>query len=326
MVPALKAYNSRSVNHKLDGSWNRYTVFGKRNPAVRHRNYGAMASFSRFAPIQNDSVINDSVIYEASINLAKTSYPFSSCKLYAGGAKSTVYTEIYNGENLVKTDSIPAGNGMKVISTYFGEYPSDITLKFKGKDSPDIYGIDLTNGQGISVDNIAMRGSSGTIFTKMSGSLLAQMYGNMNVELFILQFGGNVMPYIENKKQAIDYGNWFYNQITHLKRLRPDATIIVIGPSDMSFKDKDKYITYPLLPSVRDALREATFKAGGAYWDMFEAMGGTNSMPSWVNADPPLAASDYTHFSPRGARVVAEMFYNALIYEYQIYRKQTYRK
>ena len=49
-------------------------------------------------------------------------------------------------------------------------------------------------------------------------------------------------------------------------------------------------------------------------------MGGKNSMPSWVNAAPPMAAKDFTHLSPRGARIVSEMIYNALILEYNNYK------
>lgn len=48
-------------------------------------------------------------------------------------------------------------------------------------------------------------------------------------------------------------------------------------------------------------------------------MGGRNSMVSWVEADPPLAATDYTHFSPLGARKVGELFYTALINEFAAY-------
>jgi lysophospholipase L1-like esterase len=51
-------------------------------------------------------------------------------------------------------------------------------------------------------------------------------------------------------------------------------------------------------------------------------MGGHNSMPSWVNAQPELARPDYVHFSARGARLVANMFYNALILEYNNYLEE----
>ena len=55
---------------------------------------------------------------------------------------------------------------------------------------------------------------------------------------------------------------------------------------------------------------------------MYKAMGGMNSMPSWVTADPPLAGADYTHFTPRGAQIISEFFYKALIIEYETYNNQ----
>jgi hypothetical protein len=35
------------------------------------------------------------------------------------------------------------------------------------------------------------------------------------------------------------------------------------------------------------------------------------------NANPSLASSDFVHFNPRGAKTIAQMFYNAFILEYQ---------
>jgi lysophospholipase L1-like esterase len=76
-------------------------------------------------------------------------------------------------------------------------------------------------------------------------------------------------------------------------------------------------VTHPNLEGVRDAVKNAALQSGCAFWDMYEAMGGRNSMPSWVFADPSLAVSDFVHFNTRGARLIAEMLYNAIMYEYQ---------
>ena len=89
----------------------------------------------------------------------------------------------------------------------------------------------------------------------------------------------------------------------------------------MSVKDKNHYITNPNVEKVRDALKSACFQAGAAFWDMYKAMGGKNSMPSWVFADPPLASDDFVHFNPRGAKTIAQMFYNAFILEYHKFEK-----
>jgi lysophospholipase L1-like esterase len=48
-------------------------------------------------------------------------------------------------------------------------------------------------------------------------------------------------------------------------------------------------------------------------------MGGKNSMPVWV--DQKLAATDYIHFSPQGARKMATFLYAALINDYNRYLK-----
>ena len=149
------------------------------------------------------------------------------------------------------------------------------------------------------------------------------MYNDLQPNLFILQFGGNVMPYIKDQKAIDRYGRWFTSQINRIKQLCPEAAVLVIGPSDMSMKKKDKFVTYDFLPAVVEVLRQAALSTGSGYWDMYQAMGGYNSMPAWVNAEPELARPDYTHFSPRGARLVASMFYNALILEYNNYLKET---
>jgi hypothetical protein len=53
-------------------------------------------------------------------------------------------------------------------------------------------------------------------------------------------------------------------------------------------------------------------------------MGGKNSMPSWVFANPPLAQKDFTHFNRKGGHIIAQMFYNALMAEYDAYQNNSH--
>jgi lysophospholipase L1-like esterase len=93
----------------------------------------------------------------------------------------------------------------------------------------------------------------------------------------------------------------------------------------MSTRINGEYASYPNIPLIRNAMRNAAFKTGVAFWDLYEAMGGQNSMVSWVNEKPSLAAKDFTHFNPQGARYVGEMIYEALMKDYLEY-KNTRRK
>jgi len=325
MLPPVSLYGYQlSLHHTASDSWQRYTAFGKVDSTLQHDRYGVLGSFARFSPYP-DSLGTDTVISEAWITMkeSKRSYyltrVFNSCKLYYGNATSPVFFEMYADGELYDADYLEATEGLRIKSWTFEETPEELTLKFKSGCSPDFYGIALDNDRGLSVDNVPMRGSAGLEFSKMDADLLKEMYESLNVKLLLLQFGGNVVPYISDNYTY--YERWFYRELTHLKSLVPDMSIIVIGVADMSTREKDMFVSYPNLENIRDALRSAAFSADCAFWDMYSAMGGYNSMPSWVYAQPPLASSDFVHFNERGARVLAEMFYNAFIHDYNTYAR-----
>jgi lysophospholipase L1-like esterase len=137
----------------------------------------------------------------------------------------------------------------------------------------------------------------------------------LNVRLIILQFGVNLVPHVVDSYAY--YEKQLYTQIIALKKVNPKAAVVLIGVSDMSRKEGGRFVSYPNITKIRDAQRNAAFKAGAAFWDCYQAMGGENSMPAWVHANPPLASKDFVHFSLRGSNLVAEMFYSSLMAEYE---------
>jgi lysophospholipase L1-like esterase len=332
MVPVVPANNiSSTVIITYSDNWKRYTVFGKTDTLVKHKRYGSLAAFSRFAPVlpEKDSSLTNietDNIYEAWVTLKKstssysTNREFSKLMLFYGYNQSPVVAELYAGEELLGLKSLHSNKTLNVAVWDVTNETQELTIKFSGKDSPDIYGISLQNSTGIVADNIPMRGSAGLEFNKMDLKFLGEMYRLINVDMLILEFGLNLAP---TEHESYDfYENWFSAQLSSLKRINPDMAIIVIGVSDMSRKTADYYETWPSIPLIRNAQRNAAFKNGCAFWDLYSAMGGENSMPSWVFADPPLAGKDFTHFNPNGARVIARMFYNAFIYEFNQYLKK----
>jgi lysophospholipase L1-like esterase len=323
LVSALQPYESFfSIIQFNSGKWQRYSTFGARDKRVPHKKYGVMAAFSRFAPIAKDSLRNDTLLYQASISFKESKAGYSGVRKFRkvsilyGNSRRNVSIKLYHDGELIKSDSLKKKVDFENFTYIFPEAVNNITIEFSGYDSPDIYAIDLSSMNGLSVDNIGMRGSSGTFFTSMDYSQLAKTYQNLNVGMFILQFGGNVMPYIKDSSAVEDYGRWFGSQLRMLHKIMPQAAIVVVGPSDMSMKNGENYVTYDYLPYVRTVLKNATVNAGFSFWDMYEAMGGYNSMPEWVKANPPLAGSDYVHFSPKGAKLISNMLYNALLIEF----------
>jgi lysophospholipase L1-like esterase len=152
------------------------------------------------------------------------------------------------------------------------------------------------------------------------------MLEDLNVKLIILEFGGNMMPSIKKEKNVADYKNRMIQQIFYFRDLYPESKILLIGPADMSTKKNGKLQTYPMLEATVQGMKEAALESGAAFWNMYEVMGGENSMISWVKNKPSLAAPDYIHFTPKGAERIAELFYESLIIYYGYYNFQKNHK
>jgi len=317
LLPALQPYGQFSQIHENSGTWERFTIFGKRDTSIHHKRYGALASFSRYC--NGEEADEPSwLVFRPSPLSYSTAKTYNRCKLFFGYNTSPLALEVQLNKRTLAADIYEPSSTYHFLEWNIAGEPSEMKLKFQTSGCVEVYGVSLESNTGITVDNIAMRGSSGLIFTRINRKLLAEMYTELGVGLFILQFGGNAVPFMGD--QPITYGDWFKSQLLALKRRAPGVPIIVIGVADMSVKEKDYYVTYPNLERVRDAMKNATLGSGCIYWDMYEAMGGKNSMPSWVFADPPLASTDFVHFNHLGAKIIGEMFYNSLMDEYRKYK------
>ncbi|GAB5538281.1 MAG: hypothetical protein Salg2KO_03840 [Salibacteraceae bacterium] len=327
MVPASHNNQVKLLRHETSDNWWWYPSFFKSGADGATDGYGALTSYATYTPYPTDSSLNGKEInkawvsYDVSRCIFNNAKKFKQVKLFYGPVYDAVRFT-FPIKDTTFTDYMKGRKAMNVVKLDFNDLLSTIELKFESKISPQIFGVSLESPTGVQVNNIAMRGSSGTVFRKTDKELFGMMHVELNTSLIILQFGGNVMPYLRDEQHAKDYGYGFRKEIEWIKEAVPGVAVLVIGPSDMSRKVEDYYETYPLLESVRDELKHAAFSAGAGYWDMYEAMGGKNSMPSWVGADPALAVSDYTHFSPRGARVISEFFFKALMIEYDAYNNQ----
>ncbi len=316
LVPAVPLYNGkRSISQSHSEHWERFTGFINRDTSIHHRRYGALFSFSAIRRPVNIFTGNEWLEFKPSPLAYSTAKNFNYISLILGKTDSS-FTKINLIVNDSTTDEINVSFAFRYnkLNWEFEETPGNIRFDFGPDESMIVYGVSFDNTWGVAVDNVPLRGSSGLMFSKTDTAFLRQIYQDMNVGMLILQFGGNAVPYLRNFKQ---YENYFKRELRVVKKMLPNIPVLVVGPSDMSVKEKGKYVTHPNLEGVRDAVKNAALQSGCAFWDMYEAMGGRNSMPSWVFAEPSLAVSDFVHFNTRGARIIAEMLYNAIMFEYQ---------
>jgi hypothetical protein len=304
----------------VSGNWQRHNLMGIKYKNQGSHPYGPLGSYFRFASDQPDSAAGNGKPLEAWITFRGKGVSggkadqYQRCRIFYENYQQPVKVSFFNEDVKLKSDTLPTSRSLKEYDLSFTDTPSSLTIRFTGASSPDFYGICLDSPSGISVDNIPIRGSSGLEFTRMNPILLTEMYRILNVKLLILQFGVNVVP--GDLDDYTYYENGLYSQICQLKKLNPGVSIIVIGLSDASRKNGDTYESYPCVEKILNAQKSAALKAGCVFWNLYAAMGGKNSMPSWVFAKEPLASTDFLHFNYAGARIVGKMFYSALINDY----------
>lgn len=324
LVAPVPVTPSSNVIQSQSDNWLRYTSYGY-GEKVSHNAFGVMCSFGRFTPPNlKDKIATDST--EAWVELKPTRMGQARCKsftnatLYIGVKNAGCRLNLYVNDSLYSSELLTVADYCQIKKWHFNTTPQKLKFEFTATESPDVYAINLQGDSGIQLSNIALRGNDGGAFSRVGNSELAATLNDLDSKLIIMQFGGNAVPYLSSASAAKTYGKGFKNHIRKMKTVCPGASIIVIGPSDMSTSINGVYQTWPFLEDLNEGLKETAHEENCGYWDMFQVMGGKNSMLSWVSNDPPYAGPDYTHFTPLGARKIAELFYKALIDEYDHYK------
>ena len=313
MVPAVQPVATISVSQQAAGL-NRYAVYGDAsNQRANHNRYGVMAQFSQVVGGGSMTFIRSN--HSQALDNVKE---ISTVSVLLGRNSQNFTATLKCGDIATEPKVLPANDSVSLITWILPEDIQRGTISFKG--NAEIYGILLDGDPGVAIDNVALRGCSGTIFTRINESIARQSFKLLDTKLIILQFGGNRMPGITTSKSITPYMAELENQINYIKRVAPKATLLFIGPADMGRSYGGKMGTWHGLPELNDSLRAMALRNKVAYWDMFHVMGGEGSMAQWVKHKPALAGPDYIHFTFTGAQEIGSDLARSFTTYYDFYK------
>lgn len=315
LVPVIQSIPTYSLVQSASGDLARYTLIGD-STTVRadHNRYGVMTQFSQ---LSGEATITFRVSKNS--NCQERAKKFSKVALLVGNSSAGFKASFRSNE--IRPEDKVLKNAVKGVSLLTWELPAYVsrgTITLSG--DAEIYGFLMDGEGGIAIDNVPLRGSSGTIFTRLSKYVIRQSFDLLDTRMIILQFGGNRAVSIRNEKSISNYLRQLERQIDYFHGVAPEAQILFIGPSDMGRSVEGRIATIPMLPALNDSLKVMALSKGVAYWDLFNMMGGENSMVRWVKHSPPLASSDYIHFTTRGAEHVGMAFARAFEVCYNFYK------
>jgi hypothetical protein len=276
------------VKQTTKGGPKRYLIYGPRSLRQEGNDYGMMGQVA----VMDSSLVKGSDRITMHIAaLGKKHKPhryFNQIRVFADNISGYV----------LAGDTIrPILVSANTLQYSLPDSTTDCTIHLNGIGR--VYGVSLETTTGVMVDNIPMRGCAGTVFTRMNSESLINYFHSTNTRLIIMQYGGNMIPHTNTTSAINSYVNNLRQQVRHVRACAPYASILFIGPSDMSTRIDGKMVTYPMVPYLDRQLRKLAAEEQIAYWSLYDAMGGKNSMAKWVEIG--LAASDYVHFSRAGS-------------------------
>lgn len=296
----------KSASISFSDGWNEASLF-KRNPDDLPVGINGSVFFT---------TENDWVKYEVS-KLSKNLNSFSTVKIFYKDSKKSCSAKYSFNDSGLKTFNLKEGSEVKETILNYDNAKS-IKLEFNGCGKTLFYGVSLENGNGIYVDNFPVKGNSGASLYDIHEDVLKDFSNLLNYKLILINFGLNILSPTHDNYEW--YEKRMIKVINHFKKAFPETSFLIISVGDKGIKKGSRFISDPGIQKLIEAQKNIAKKTNTAFWNLFEAMGGKNSINDWVNAGPPLAYKDYAHLSYEGGKAAADLLTNALMKEYENFK------
>ncbi|HKP12142.1 MAG TPA: GDSL-type esterase/lipase family protein, partial [Blastocatellia bacterium] len=175
-----------------------------------------------------------------------------------------------------------------------------------------VLGVDIErDAAGVIYDALGINGARMTRLLQWDWRVLSSNLKRSDPDLIVIAYGSNEVG--DADLNLDEYRERFFTLLAQLREAAPRASLLVVAPPDRAIKTGDGWQTINRMPALVAAQRQATVKAGAAFFDLFHAMGGAGSITRWASLRPALAQPDRVHLTLAGYRLVADWLYAALM-------------
>lgn len=184
-----------------------------------------------------------------------------------------------------------------------------------------LYGVEFRKkSAGVIYSSLGINGANITVLSRsFNGAHWAAELRHYNPSLVVLAYGTN-----ESGDPGFVGSTWAKELNVAVRRVQaalPEASILLMSPMDRGGKnDLGEIETVPALPRLVEIESRVAEEMGVAFFNTFEAMGGSGTMARWSATQPRLVGADFIHPLPAGAKIVGELLYNALRDGYNEYK------
>lgn len=309
-ITSESAASRGSVLHLYSNNWETQSYVNIKQPL---KPFGVNGHAFFVSDTLNPTWVEYKASYQRNVNEL-----YNPTLFYGGSDNKEAYVELfYNGDTTRVVKPLYTGKKLNILRLADKNLKS-IRMNFVKADSIAFYGINSVNNAGVHIDNFSSRGNSGLPLSLFKPSFMHEFDKELGYDLIVLHYGTNVL----------NYGNlnykWYERAMTRvvnqLKNCFPNASILIVSTADKASKYGMEMKTDSAVVPLANSQKKYAEATHSGFINLYQLMGGENSMVKWVEEEPALANKDYTHFNTKGSQKIAQFIYNQLKKEYELFK------
>ena len=182
-----------------------------------------------------------------------------------------------------------------------------IEIHVNGSGPVRLFGITLEKpGPGISYDSLGLNGAHVALLAhNFNEPHWAEQLQHRRPDLVVLNYGTNESGF------ASFVGGTYEKElrlaVERLRRALPGVSLLLMSPMDRAERaGGGEIVTLATIPKLVAIQEHVARDTGCAFFNTFEAMGGSGTMARWYEAHPRMVSADFIHPSPAGAKLVGQ--------------------
>ena len=252
--------------------------------------------------LTNDSISSLTLLFEPENEIK---YDFNRIKIYHRCDSLSFSIKI----DSTLIDSIIERPQEDYTEFFLTRYVDSLEISFVKTDSLqsdfELYGMNLETGApGIVYHNLGINGASTVSFLRCNR--FEQQLATLKPDLVI--FGLGINDAYGRRFSQRQYELNYDTLVERVLKANPDAAIIFATNNDSYLYRR--YVNRNGI-KVEESMKRLAENHKAALWDMFEIMGGLNSIVYWKRAG--LARRDKIHFTREGYILLGDLFFDAII-------------
>lgn len=208
--------------------------------------------------------------------------------------------------------SVKTGAGKKVAGWLAGTTAGASKFEIEGHGKVRLFGLSLENDRGAVVDNLGIVSVHVKSYAVTDADHWAAELEHRGADLIMFMIGANEAQWLHPGDHALkEYQAHYEKLLAPIRKGRPDASCLVVSPTDQAEADGSGFTSKAVIPLLVDAQRKAARAQGCAFYSTYDWMGGKGSSVKWFKKH--YVNSDFTHLSVAGANKLADGLFDTLM-------------